>query len=220
MEFKEILKKPFTNAKNLLIGILLSIVPIINFFAIGYTLECSGVGEQKASKKLPEWQDWGGYFAKGFLFFLISLIYSLPVIILNLIFFGNEILQFVNGSIIDIESLIIIMTTELTKFVIAGILTLIFGLFISYILYSAILNYLKTKNFGSAFEFGKILERAFTKLYFIAWIKSLLVWIVIGVITAMFSGVWILSIIISPAGAFIRDVITYTLMGDAYRKLR
>ena len=39
--FGEAIKRPFTDLKILLIGIVLSIIPIVNWFTFGYFLECA-----------------------------------------------------------------------------------------------------------------------------------------------------------------------------------
>ena len=75
VDYQSAFEKPFTDIKKLLIGILFSIVPIINFFARGFILECSGLGKTKPSKKMPEWKDFGSLFVKGLLYFIITIIY-------------------------------------------------------------------------------------------------------------------------------------------------
>jgi hypothetical protein len=69
MNIETAFKKPFSDIKKLIMGILLSIVPIVSFFASGYILECSGIGKKKSSNKMPEWKNFEYYFVKGFFFF-------------------------------------------------------------------------------------------------------------------------------------------------------
>jgi hypothetical protein len=51
VNYTDAFEKPFTDIKNLLIGILLSIIPVISWFAVGFQMKCSGVGKSKYSKK-------------------------------------------------------------------------------------------------------------------------------------------------------------------------
>ena len=62
--------RPFTDFKKLLIGILLNIIPVINFFALGYLLECG----RTPKKDLPEWKNFGDFFVEGFFAAVIALI--------------------------------------------------------------------------------------------------------------------------------------------------
>ena len=56
MDFSAAFKKPFLNFKNFIIGVVLYIIPIVNFFSVGYVLECSGLGKQKtALHKMPDY---------------------------------------------------------------------------------------------------------------------------------------------------------------------
>jgi len=64
MEFEIAFKKPFTNFKKLLIGILISILPIVNLFATGYLLQVAK-STIKKKKELPEWSGWGDLFVNG-----------------------------------------------------------------------------------------------------------------------------------------------------------
>jgi hypothetical protein len=41
------IKRPFSDFKKLLIGIVLSIIPIVNFIALGYQLNCAKTAMKK-----------------------------------------------------------------------------------------------------------------------------------------------------------------------------
>ena len=51
VNYEEAIKKPFTDIAKLIIGIILSFIPIIWWFAKGFILESSGLGKIKPSKK-------------------------------------------------------------------------------------------------------------------------------------------------------------------------
>ena len=86
MEFAKAVKKPFTDMKALLIGILLSILPIVRWFTVGYILDNSGVAKNRpASSKLHAWDNWGDLFVKGLAAWVISFIYMIPAIFIMLI---------------------------------------------------------------------------------------------------------------------------------------
>ena len=88
VNYEEALKKPFTELGKLVLGIILSIVPIVNWIAQGFIIECSGLGKIKPSKKMPEWKDLPDLFVKGFLSYLIIFIYAIPAIIVFAVTIG------------------------------------------------------------------------------------------------------------------------------------
>ncbi len=66
--------------EKLLIGGLVTLIPIVNFIAFGYALRAlKNVAEGK-EPVLPEWDDWGGDWVRGLLASLVApLVYSLPI---------------------------------------------------------------------------------------------------------------------------------------------
>ena len=223
MEIKDALKKPFTDLKNLLIGTVLNLLPILNFFSLGYAIECSGIGKEKASKTLPEWTDWGELFVKGFFAFLITLIYGLPAIILTMIFFGETIIQLVkSGALYSFGQGIVEMqlVTSGTGFAAGMLVISLTSLFISYILPAAVLGYLKHNSFKEAFDFQTIFRKTFNKRYLFAWVMAAIIGLAIGFVISLTVKITLVYTIISAAGVFIQLVIMYTLIGDAYAKIK
>lgn len=63
--------------KKLLIGAVLSFIPIVNFFALGYLSEYARqILKDKDNLSLPEWERPVTLFISGFWFFLIILVYG------------------------------------------------------------------------------------------------------------------------------------------------
>jgi len=68
--------------EKLLIGGLLMLVPIVNFFAIGYALRALKNISEGKHPILPEWDDWGDDWVKGLISsFVVPFIYSLPLML-------------------------------------------------------------------------------------------------------------------------------------------
>ncbi len=71
---------------KLLIGGLLSFVPIVNLFAFGYLYRLSRAVRKSGQPVLPAWQDWQGLFMDGLRFAVVWLAYwLLPVLLAALI---------------------------------------------------------------------------------------------------------------------------------------
>jgi hypothetical protein len=232
VNYGEAIKKPFTDLVKLLIGIVLSLIPIVHWFAKGFILESSGLGKTKISSKMPEWKNWGNLFIKGLLSDIIMLIYMIPAIIVFVVGAGLTILSLIAtffGSTITPEMLtgetspevmgqmmsqnwVLALPTLIAAAPIV-IFAFILALIAFYVTPIAILSYVKSNKFSEAFSLGSVFKKAFTGNYFI-------VWIVVLIITAIIS--WILSFIpiVGTALAwFIMGVMAYSLYGQVYKEV-
>ena len=85
VNYENSVKKPFTDLGKLVIGILISIVPFVNWIAQGFIIESSGFGKTKPSMKMPEWKEWASLFFKGFASFVIGFVYAIPALLVLLL---------------------------------------------------------------------------------------------------------------------------------------
>ena len=67
---------------KVLIGTLISFVPILNLVAVGYALDTSRNVYHGRETPLPEWNDFGGQFMRGLLSAIIQVLWSLPLLLL------------------------------------------------------------------------------------------------------------------------------------------
>lgn len=67
---------------KVLIGTLISLVPFLNFVAVGYSLDVTRNVNNGQETPLPEWNDFGGQFVRGLLAVIIQFIWSLPLLVL------------------------------------------------------------------------------------------------------------------------------------------
>jgi hypothetical protein len=232
--YEEAIKKPFTDLGKLILGIILSIVPIVNWIAQGFILECSGIGKNKPSKKMPEWKDLGDYFVKGFLSYMIMFIYMIPAIIVFLIAIGyaagSLMTTFIGvmpegfmssmmaGQVTNeqVKQLIsqhwmLALPTLITiaPLLLLGLILLLVAVYLSPI---AVLNYLKNKRIGKAFDFNFVISKALKTNYFVAW---LIAGIIAAILRAVLAFIPWIGFAIS---FFISGVIAYSLYGQAFRE--
>jgi hypothetical protein len=211
VDYGEALSRPFQDIKKLIIGCLLNIIPIVNFFAIGFVADAAKMTLGK-KKNLPEWDNWGDLFMKGLMVFLVGLIWVLPMLVLMGIGFGGMWGSMMSGAVTGSMPGFF----SLGSFGIAMVLGVIVGIVISYLSPLAVLAYIKSGNFGDAFEFRKIIDKAMNADYFIVW----LVWIVISVVLSAIAGaIPFLSLVLTPAASFIAMLIGMTLIGSVYNSL-
>jgi hypothetical protein len=227
MNYEVAIKKPFTDLGKLAIGIVIGVIPIINWIARGFTLECSGVGKYKYSKGMPEWKDIWYYFVKGLASYIIAFVYALPAIIVFSLTAVYAIGSYValgglmpgwNNAIPDqlFRNWVMQNWTQfapvlaaMAPLVILGAVLLFLGLYAYPI---GVLNYLKTKSFGKAFDMKVVKATAMNKKYFLAWVAS-------GVIAIAVNAVGSLIPIIGTSVAFfISGVIAWDLFGQAFAK--
>jgi hypothetical protein len=203
LKYNEAFKRPFLDIKKLLIGIILSIFPIINFFAIGYILKNA---KQSFTGKfgLAEWDNWGDLFVKGLASFVISLIYFIPALLVMLIGYmmSGTLFLFTGG-----------ISTGLSALVFLLVLFIILVVLAAYLSPMAILNYIDKNNFGAAFD-TETLKKTFNGLYFVAWIVGIIYMIVLNAILGM------VPYIGGGIALFVTGMTSYTLLGNAFGMLK
>jgi len=85
VSFDDIGKRIFADRRwlpNALIGGVLSFVPVLNIFALGYLYRYYGQVHRGAGFEWPEWSDWEGMFVDGLHFAAVLGLYGLlPVVV-------------------------------------------------------------------------------------------------------------------------------------------
>ena len=82
---------------KLLLGTVVSAVPILNFAWTGYTVDILKNVTAGYSKPMPDWSDFGDKFVKGFFIWLAGLIYSIPAILISCLPLGLLIFPISSG---------------------------------------------------------------------------------------------------------------------------
>jgi hypothetical protein len=238
VDYEQALKKPFTDFKKLIIGILLNIIPIVDFtFVTGFEMECSGLGKTKQSNKMPEWKQWKYLFMKGLGALGIKIVYMIPALLIigiGVMLFLADIVQvlmqtFTPAVIFQIEHgmitsqqvwqmfwqnnwyVIIPAILKVSPLLILGLILALVAKFLSPL---AVLNYLKKRRFGAGFEIGLVSRKAFTKEYILAVLAMVLVAVILG------SFLLFIPLVGAPIMSFLIGVMGYSLFGQVYRKTK
>jgi hypothetical protein len=141
---------------KILIGTLLSVVPIVNFMSRGYSYRVlKGILNEKEFS-MPEWGDWGKIFIEGLMVFLISFCYY--IIPMVLVFTG------VIAAIVGVYYVEEFSRGEGILF--GGVFIILLGIFLYFvatILYPmALVNYIKNdERFTAAFRIHEIIPKIF-----------------------------------------------------------
>jgi len=133
---------------KVLIGGLLTLIPIVNLVVIGYALRVTKNVADGLEQPLPNWDDLGDYFVKGFMATLGSLVWALPMLLFGLVMailsaFGVD-------SSSQQESLFSICALGTSCVMVA------YGFLVSALLPAAYARYATTGEFVVFFQIGKL----------------------------------------------------------------
>ncbi len=224
VNFGEAIKRPFQDFKKLGIGALMYMIPIVNivtiFFSSGYGLECAKTGMKK-KYKMPEWDDWGNLWIKGFLSFLIGLVYSIPLIIIAAIILGPILSSNLSALISSNPQAIVSALGAVGS---ALIIVALIGLLTIYIIPIAIMLFVDKGKFSDAFELGIVFKKAFTSKYFSAWIILMIYSFAVSMVAELLSAITtitvILPLIIIGFANMILIITSMTIFGEVYSELK
>jgi len=207
-------------ASKIGIGVLISIVPILNFAWLGYIIELIRQVIKGNPLPMPDWNNLGKKFMDGLLLFLASLIYALPVILL----IGVPLIIMIVPAILagagDSSTQTIASAIATAGTLVAMCLTcvvLLYVLALSVLFPAIYVEYATKGTFASCFDFKNIFAqiRKNAGVYFTAWgvylgvligaslvggtIGSLLGWIpclgqIIALVVGIASGIYVLLV--------------------------
>ena len=192
VDYVEALKRPFSDLTKLLIYIIISIIPIVNFISSGYLLDVAQTS-MKRKKALPEFKNYVRLFVEGIKVLVIGIIYMIPAIIA---------LFFAGVSGFGFHSI----TTLGAGIIIAAIITLI----MAYIATGALLVYADKRKIKEAFNIKAINKKIFTSTFFVGWIIAIVIAAIIDVILAF------IPLIGGILGGAIGGIFYMSVMGETY----
>ena len=164
--------------------------------------------------RLPEWDDFGGKWVKGFLAAVASFIYFLPIVVIGMIL----VIPLALSANSNADALTGLLAGGMCLF---WVLAAIYGIAVSILFYAAIVNYAMKGHFGAFFEISEILAnvRKPGGNYFLAWLFALVVGIGASVVTSVLSLTYI-GVILFGAIIYLEFMIIGHLFGqwaaDAY----
>jgi hypothetical protein len=203
--------KKWTN--KLLIGMLVSVVPIINFALFGWLIDIMKNVSQRATEPLPDWDNFGDKFVKGAILFVVGLIYTLPMWLIMCPLF---ILPFMRGDY-GREGQQAVASLFAGSMLALSCVLMIYVLVLSFLLPAIYLNFARKGTFGACFEFREIWRIMSKNLgdYIVAWLVAIVVGIGVMFVIGLAAGVlsiipccgWIAAwVLTGTAGVYITAV--------------
>ncbi|MEM4582028.1 MAG: DUF4013 domain-containing protein [Candidatus Korarchaeum sp.] len=163
--------KLFSDIGNLILLIVISLIPIVNFIIMGYMAKII----RESPEDPPKLSDYGKLFVDGLLIFIAALIYALiPALIMMVGGIGLTLPRESYGGVMS--SLIF------TPFLIIGLILLFAFMFMGVI---AIGNMVRTGNFSKIFAFSEnwgLIERIGFARYLIWLVIMFVILLIIGAI--------------------------------------
>jgi len=171
-------------ASKLLLGLLVSIVPILNLAWNGYLVQLVRNVSQGDELPLPDWSDFGDKFVKGLILAVVSFLYALPIIIVIIVMAMGGVLTEISteGNITDTVASVFAGVS-----ILLGCLIVLYLLALTFFLPAVYIHYSREETFGSCFEIGNIIKliSANTGEYLTAWVVSLLFGILLGILSSI-----------------------------------
>jgi hypothetical protein len=209
-------------ANKLLLGAAVSLVPLFGSIAVtGYAIAVLRNVEAGKSRPLPDWDELGRYFVDGLIFWVATLIYSIPFLILACPMALVWILPAVAGDNQDLTAALASVAGILT----AGLacLALIYAILLWLLTPVLQIRYAETGNLASCLRFGEVFRFLFDNIGSIiiaqalVWLGGLVVTGVLGTIIGALSLIpicgWVVAIalglVMLPAGVWLMVFASY-----------
>jgi hypothetical protein len=213
-----------------LIGLVGMVLFPVLFLLYGYGIRVMRQAIQGEEPRLPEWEDWGGLFMDGLRYFVVLLVYTLPVSLLMcslviamlaFMFGGPAVLATARSPEAGLIGMGGFMGVGLVLTVLIGLLSLL-SLPIHFFAQVGLTRAIARDDLSSAFEFGEVWQLAKAGLSefllaFVIWYAVLMgIGMVIGVLmyTVVLICLYPLAI---GAVAMYSMVLLGALFGMAYR---
>lgn len=200
VEFARALQRPFADWKKLVIGTIVSMVPIVNIALTGYALECAARASSR-DWSLPSWRTFGQHWIRGLLVAVAYLVWALIPLVVGLLGLVFLPIMFVG--------------------------MILFALF-AYAASAAIIAYGVEDNFKAAFDYKNAFRVAFTGKWLVAILLTALISTVLGGIAV--AVIWVSQanpVLLYTAGgiiggltSWIASIASFTIMGAAYGELQ
>lgn len=170
--------------------ILIGLVPLIMLF--GYSLDTLRNVIDGQERPLPEWQDWGGFLARGFKLFAAFFVWALPAILIGIpLTIGSALADQNGGSMGAIAAILIACSS---------CLLILWGLFLTLLSPAIYVAVAQTDRFAAAFDLGKLW--AFTRANLGNIIIAILLTWVAGLIASIVAPLGLIALLIGVLVTF------------------
>jgi len=189
---------------KLLVGIVISIVPILNFAWAGYGIGIMRNMARGIEKPLPAWDNLGEKFKDGLIIFAATFIYVLPALIVVGIGVGAAV-AIGNDTIITVVSIV------------AGCCAFVYFLAFSFLQPALLIHYARTNSFGALFQVKEVFKLATQNIgdYLLAWVTGLLAGTVLSILSPVLAILCVVPLLLGVAWVMCVTYYAYGQVGLA-----
>lgn len=244
VDYEMAIKRPFSDLKKLLIGIVIAMFPIINFASLGYAMEASPVynaGKAPRTKKrsrrapkaaLPEWDNVVQQWVKGLAAAAITVLYMVPAFMIMMLGMGvllGDILGilttynggFIPGTQSETSMLVRNIVQENWHLVIPAIFKSapIFMVAFLVVLFTIYILPMAIVHYIAKGGFNSAFQMSeITRRAFTS--EYLIAWLVVVVLKLVSSPLALIPWIGAAARQFLIWMVAYNIYGQVYKKLK
>ncbi len=187
-----------------LLGLLFVTAPAVGGAQMDYVRKVAN-----GDDTLPDWNDLGGQWVRGFLLFVGMLVYALPAMILGGVALVPVLLTLIGGPSSDAAA-----AAGLGGACLFGGIAVLWLILVSIFSLAGMVNFAMTGNFGAMFAFGDIMKKIRGgNGYFMAWAVSIAVNFVAGTVISVLSSTGVGGLL-APWVMFVGYMITSHVFGQ------
>jgi hypothetical protein len=187
-------------AKKILVGALLVLIPIFGQFALmGYGIAVTRNVISGKSHPLPAWDDLGRYFMDGLMFWVVTLVYALPVIVMMCPLMMVWILPAFSADQEGLSNVLVGIAGLASSVLIC--LALLYGLFMALLTPVLQIRYAETGEIGACLRLGEVFRFLVASIGNIV-VSQLVVWIA-GTVIMPVAGILTLGLLVLPASVWL-----------------
>jgi len=182
MDYGSMVGESFEYAKEAVIGkwnkwLMLIIATIL----LGIPLMGYAMKVLRGEKPAPEVNDWGTLFIDGIKYFIVSLIYALPIIIVWILVMGASAAAIMSGNYSAMMAALGAMALGVLVMFILAVIIAVFEVI-------GIVRFARTGSISEAFNMSAILA-IINKIGWVSYIIALIILIVVGIIVGIIVGI-------------------------------
>lgn len=186
---------------KILLGALIMLIPIFGqFVLVGYVIVVIRNVMADEPWPLPAWENLGRYFVDGLMFWVATLVYALPFLIILCPIMGVWFLPVLAGEQEDLAAILAGVSGVVS--VGLGCLVALYGILLGLLMPVLQIRYAETGEIGACLRFGEIFQFLFANIGNII-IGQLLVWLASVVVMSVVGGLS-LGLLVLPVSVLLK----------------
>ncbi|HEY3342785.1 MAG TPA: DUF4013 domain-containing protein [Anaerolineae bacterium] len=176
-------------ATKLLIGVGISLVPVLSLAVNGYSLEVLRNTERGQDVPLPKWDDLGKHFVDGIKLFVAELIYAIPILALVFVMMVMSLGYGLSAGQVSAAARNTMNSGFSIVILTMSCLAVLYGLIIAFLTPALYVQVARTGTIGSAFRFSEMLPifQHNPGDYIVVVLVPILIGVVVGVVFGVVS---------------------------------